>query len=271
MTLDHVGAIARDLDAAALRWQRLGFTLSPVSRQRGAVPGREGMHPWASANRCAIFRQGYLELVGLVDATAFNPWQRFIERFEGLHLAAMRCENADVAYARLSPAAPFLDPPIARERKLVYRGEERTMRFRNIFSRDTECPEGRYIVIEHQTPELLWQPELLDHENGALGLREMIVAADDPAVERRARALDAIAQVVSTAEFERRFGQRPNAPCFAAITVEFADLARAAALFAARGIPVERRGDERWLAPEHTNGFVMRLIENAARQEGELR
>jgi len=74
LSLDHVGAITRDLGAAGARWERLGFKLSPLSRQSGAVPGRTGMQPWASANRCAILR--------------------------------------------------------------------------NIFSRDTECPEGRYIVIE---------------------------------------------------------------------------------------------------------------------------
>jgi hypothetical protein len=90
LDLDHVGCIVNDLTAAAVRWERLGFTLTPLSRQRGAVPGAEGFQPWATANRCAILGHTYLELIGVVDPAAFNPWARFIERNEGLHICAMR-------------------------------------------------------------------------------------------------------------------------------------------------------------------------------------
>ena len=260
LTLDHVGAIARDLDAAARRWQRLGFTLAPQSRQRGAVPGAPGVQPWATANRCAIFRHGYLELIGVVDDAAYNPWRRHLDRFEGLHLLAARCENADAAYERLAPSAPFLDPPIARERKLTYRGEERTMRFRNIFSRDAECPEARYIVIEHQTPELLWQPHLLEHENGAYGLEEAWIVSDDPGVAQRAQALDRVANVIASERFAYRYGWKPMTPSIAALTISFVDLARTLRLLEQRGVAVSQRGDEVWLHPEDTNGFIMKLV-----------
>jgi hypothetical protein len=263
LSLDHVGTITRDLAAAAARWERLGFRLAPVSRQRGAIPGQAGVHPWASANRCAVFRKGYLELIGIVDPHTFNPWERFLARFEGLHLLALRCENADHAYKRLAPEAPFLDPPIARDRALSYRGVQHVMRFRNIFSRDAQCPEGRYIVIEHQTPELLWQEELLEHENGAVGLEAVIVVTDDDAVARRVHALDSIPRHMTPAEFFGRFHHLPPAPSFAAITIAFTDLARTLALLQTRGVVVKQQGEDVWLAPEYTNGFVMRMIQHA--------
>jgi len=152
---------------------------------------------------------------------------------------------------------------VARERKLTYHGEEKTMRFRNIFSRDAECPEARYIVIEHQTPELLWQPELMDHENGAYGLEEAIIVADDPQVARRIEALDGVAKVVGVRAFADRFGWSPPAPCLAAVTISFVDLARALQLLDQRGVRVQRTGQDAWLRPEDCNGFVMRLIEHA--------
>jgi len=262
LTLDHVGVIARDLASGAARWERLGFTLAPMSRQRGAVPGMIGMQPWATANRCVILRQGYLELIGTVDPAAHNPWTRFIARFEGIHILALRCANADAAYAALATQAPFLDPPIVRERKLDYRGEERTMRFRNIFSRDAECPEGRYIVIEHQTPELLWQEALMTHANGAVALTEAVVVGDDAALAARIRGLDAIPQLMRAAEFTGRYGWTPSVPSFAAITIAFTDLDRTLRLFQARGITVHRNGADVWLAPADTNGFVMRLVQH---------
>jgi len=263
LALDHVGAITHDLAAAASRWERLGFALSPLSRQRGAVPGEEGMKPWATANRCAILRRGYLELIGTVDTCAHNPWQNFLNRFEGLHLLALRCAEANTAFARLRHQAPFLAPPVERERTLTYRGEARTMRFRNIFSRDSACPEGRYIVIEHQTPELLWQPELMQHENGAQALEEALIVTDDPNVVARVEALDGIARLQTPGEFQQRYDWQPPAPCLAAITISFLDLAQTLRLLEQRGIDVRHCGNAYWLPPSATNGFVMRLVQHA--------
>jgi hypothetical protein len=262
LTLDHVGALVRDLGAGAARWERLGFTLSPVSPQRGAVPGRDGMHPWASANRCAIFERGYLELIGLVNPSAYNPWQHFLERREGLHLLALRCQNADEAYAGLRAAAPFLQPPVQRERQIVGPGSERTLRFRNVFSSDALCPEGRYIIIEHQTPELLWQPELMRHANGAVGLEEVFVVADDQGVAERVAALGGIACVLSSAAFEVRFGWSPPAPGFAGVTVSFAALDETARIMQTRGLALRERKGDVWIAPEDANGFVLRLTQD---------
>src|SRR4051812_47679774 len=102
LDLDHCGCIVNDLAAAAARWERLGFALTPVSRQRGAVPGKEGFHSWATANRCAILQSTYLELIGVVDPLAHNPWAGFIAKNEGLHILALRCEDAEFAHAELS-------------------------------------------------------------------------------------------------------------------------------------------------------------------------
>src|SRR5260221_5245 len=71
-----------------------------------------------------------------------------------------------------------LRPPVQRQRALP---DGRVMRFRNIVSRDAAVPEARLIVIEHQTPELLWQPDLMTHPNGALRLAETVICAADPA------------------------------------------------------------------------------------------
>ena len=63
------------------------------------------------------------------------------------------------------------------------------MRFRNIFSEDARWPEGRIIVIEHQTPEILWRPELLEHPNGATALRQCLFVSQ-PAGRARQTRLD---------------------------------------------------------------------------------
>lgn len=286
LSLDHAGAIVRDLAAGAARWEKLGFSLSPLSRQRGKMPDREEEGPWATANRCAIFAQGYLELIGIVDEACFNPWATFLDRREGLHLLALRVPDADLAYAEFSERSASLraglNPPVQRARKLDVDGVERTMAFRNIFSRDEHFPEGRYIVLKHQTPAYLWQPRYLSHPNGALALESVMLCASDlpaqrarigalldqPGVEGPDRVLvftppgGGSIRLYGADEFASAYGWAPAAPAsFAGAEVRFASLAQAAKTMEDNGVPVCRRGRHWFVGPGDTGGFVLQISE----------
>ena len=189
LSLDHIGAMVRDLDAGAERWRRLGFRLAPRSAQMGYDKATDTTTVWATANHVAMFRRGYLELIGIVDPDRPNPWARFYERYEGIHIVALRCADADVAYADIAKRTDALNPPVDRRRQAPFGEGTREMRFRNVFSRDERFPEGRFIVCEHQTPEVLWQEALMDHPNGAVALREVVFCTDDVAPTRDRLAL----------------------------------------------------------------------------------
>jgi hypothetical protein len=281
LDLDHTGCIVGDLAAGARAWERLGFTLTPVSRQRGAVPGREGFHPWATANRCVILGETYLELIGVVDPVAFNPWARFIARNEGLHILALRCADADAAHAALSARTDALLQPVPRERVLDVEGEARTMHFRNIFSRDEVWPEARYLVIEHQTPQFLWQPRYQQHENGARDLVAVtFIAAQPETLAARMRAFGAeivqrdaggftaklpgrgAVHAMRSAAFAETYGIDAAHSGMHALTVSFADLDRAVDLLESHGITVASSARGRWIAPTDANGFVMHLVQD---------
>lgn len=280
LDLDHVGCIVNAFADGAARWEQLGFQLTPVSRQRGAVPGHEGFHPWATANRCVILRDTYLELIGVVDAAAFNPWARFIAKNEGLHILALRCRDAVSAHAVLSARTDALLPPVERERILDVDGEPRTMRFRNIFSRDEIWPEARYLVIEHQTPEFLWQPRFQRHANGAINLVAVTFVADDAAsLKPRLAAFGAAIvseddtaitaqlpgrgsiNIMSGALFAKTYGHEPRGG-LQSITVSCHDLAQTLEFFKNRGIQVAASRDGAWIAARDANGFVLQLVQD---------
>jgi hypothetical protein len=284
LALDHCGCVVQSLDAGAARWARLGFSVTPRSRQRGAVPGHADMQPWATANHCVMLQRGYLELIGVVDPGGHNPWSQFLARGEGLHIAALRCDDADAAYAALAARTGCFRPPVQRERPLDVAGELRTARFRNIFSDDAQCPEARYIVIEHQTPEFLWQPRYLEHENGALSLDETTFIADDPAVllphlqlfgPVRSDAdgslrvtLDGrgMLGVMRTDTFAKTYGYAPAyRPGLHVLTVGVRDLPQAVALVQSRGVAVRSSDAGYWVPPDETGGFVLRLAASDAR------
>lgn len=284
LSLDHIGAMARDLAAGAARWRRLGFTLTRASPQMGFVPGGETMQPWATANHCAVFQQGYLELIGIHAPGRFNPWTRYLDRFEGFHICALRCADADAAYADLKARAPGLDPPVARRRDAPHGAGTREMRFRNIFSQDAHYPEGRFIVIEHQTPEVLWHEAVMGHANTAVRFDTVYFRAPDAAATTGRLSLlagtpalpagDGVttidlpaggrAMVFDETAFAARFpgAPMPPGPCIAGGVVAVAELEMAHRVITDGGIVVHDAGDDGfWAGPEATCGGILHFVQ----------
>lgn len=178
-TLDHVGIAGPDLAALAAAYESLGFTLSPFAQHH--APAADGtVRPIGTGNRCAMLRQGYLELIAVVDpALPQNAVDRFLARYAGLHILAFGIDDAEAELARLQaegmaiPAIAWLERPVDTPEGV------RAARFARLPVPD--APEGRVQLIRHLTPELLWQEGLLDHRNHAVSLDEAILAVADPA------------------------------------------------------------------------------------------
>lgn len=280
--LDHLGWVGPDLDIGAQAWTRLGFTLSRVSPQMGFTGPGGALEQWASANRCAVFEQGYLELIGIVAPERFNPWTTYLARGAGAHIAAFRVADADTAHPKLARRVDGFDPPVQRRRMaplgLSEAGGQAEMRFRNIFSQDAEWPEGRYIVIEHQTPDVLWQPDLLTHPNGAKALVEAIFAAPDPGPtrDRLARLANRPAEetadgwridtdggavtIMTPSGLAKRFPgiECPNRPAVIGAVVAVEDMRAAKALMTANEIELEASSDglEFTAGPDSAGGII---------------
>jgi hypothetical protein len=177
--LDHVGIAGPDLDALAAAYERLGFRLTP--RAQHHAPGPDGVvRPIGTGNRCAMLRQGYLELIAVIDPTLpSNTLDRFLARYHGLHIVAFAIEDPETELARLR-AAGLAVPGIAwLERPIETEAGRPTARFARIPMPD--APEGRIQLIRHLTPDLLWQPDMLDHPNRAAALEEVALMVADPA------------------------------------------------------------------------------------------
>lgn len=275
LSLDHVGFMVRDLDAGAARWRDLGFQLAARSPQMGATPDGAVMAPWATANHCAMFERGYLELIGITDPTKHNPWTAFLDRFEGIHITAFRCPEAETAYAALAQRIDGFDPPLQRRRDAPYGDGVREFRFRNIFSQDALFPEGRFIVIEHQTPEVIWQPALMAHPNGAVSFEEVVFCAEpgSPTQGRLEAIIGAeadgghvalpgggVATILSPADYAARFdgAAAPDLPCAAAVVIGVDDMAKPAACLEKSGITSKRSSDGTlFVSADDANGGIV--------------
>ncbi|NIA67884.1 VOC family protein [Pelagibius litoralis] len=181
MDLDHVAVVVGDLDRAERNYTRLGFQLTPRSSHKGPVAPDGEIGPWGSGNHCAMFRQGYLELLGITDADLYKAHiDRRLARYEGLHLIAFGTDDAGTTAAALGAKGVRISAPAQLGRDVPYGEGTRPGKFSIANLDEALYPEADFIVIEQQTRGVLWQPALMEHPNGALSLESVTLCCSDP-------------------------------------------------------------------------------------------
>lgn len=183
VALDHVAVVSRDLPPLVAAYERLGFALSPLSRQSGPRAPGGPVETFGSGNRCAFLRHGYIELLGLLDPALFaNGVDRFADRYVGLHIVALAMQDEEANLARLRRAGLDI-AGVARLQRPVEEGGP-VAHFARLPLPD--APEGRLQLIRHLSAGLVWDKRWMGHANRADALTEVILV-NDPAAESAAR------------------------------------------------------------------------------------
>ncbi len=178
VALDHIGVAARDLGPLTAAYERLGFALSPIAQQSGRRRPDLPVEQFGSGNRCAFLRHGYIELIAILDPALYdNTLNKFLDRYAGMHILALAVTDAEANLARLRAAGLDI-PGIAWLERPVEAGGPIAKFARLPFP---DPPEGRVQLIQHLTPELVWNPKWMDHANKAEALEEVILTAAEPA------------------------------------------------------------------------------------------
>ena len=181
ITLDHAGLVGPDPGALHAAFTALGFTLTPLARQSGRLRADGPVVPWGTANRCAMLRDGYIELLGIVDPTApANGLDAFLARYAGLHILALGIDDETAALARLHRAGLDI-PGVLHLERPVDSADPGGPRARFARLPLPDAPEGRIQLIRHLTPEAIWQERFMSHPNQALALEAVILAVPNPA------------------------------------------------------------------------------------------
>lgn len=280
--LDHAGVAVNDLDAGRAAYERLGFRLTARSMHRGSPTPGAPVEPWGSGNHCAMFREGYLEIVGLTDPAMFSNVKTLVARYEGAHMVAIGCDSADAAHAELQRRGVRIDAPRQLERDAAYGpagNETRRAAFRNMYLDRDAYPEALLFYIEHLTRDVLWQPHLLDHPNGVTAIRDVFLCA--PEAEATAQKLALVLECIPerTAQGEWRLAMAhgaiwvttpaawarwapgaPTPPLPSAVGIGFRvdSIAATRSLLASRGVEVrDGRADGIWVGPAQACGAAL--------------
>ncbi len=172
--VDHAYLLVHDLDVSAEHYRRLGFTLSP----RGLHSPQMG-----TGNYTIVFENDYLELLGVVSETTLNTQQReALARYgEGVQAIANRTDRADAAKPALDALGIGTGDVAAFSRPLpLPGGGEGTASFRTLSFEPWEVPLGHFFLCQHETPHMVWRPELQRHDSGAVALGAIVGISDRP-------------------------------------------------------------------------------------------
>jgi hypothetical protein len=193
LSLDHIAHFVPDIEAASRALERLGFTLTPFSLQQHRTAPDSPLVPAGSGNRCVMLRQGYLEfLTPTSDTPVAQRMRAAIDRYVGQHLICFGTGESARLHRHLAETGFDPLPPVALQRQIGTETGEGTARFTVLRVPPEAMPEGRVQIVEHHTPELLWQTRWLSHPNGASGLLASIVCVED--VEEAGRRFASFAQ-----------------------------------------------------------------------------
>jgi hypothetical protein len=178
--LDHVVHAARDLDAAAELYRRLGFTV-----------GARNRHSWGTHNNLVQLPGFFVELLTVAEpeklgndgfSTLFGRFnQSFLSRQQGLSILIL--ESGDAA----ADAAAFKSAGIAASDVMKFEREGKRpdgsavkVAFSLAFARDDEAPEIHFATCQQHFPENFWNPAFQQHPNTASAATAVVLVAENP-------------------------------------------------------------------------------------------
>ena len=179
--LDHIVHGARDLDAAAEFYRRIGFTV-----------GARNRHPWGTHNRIVQIGNAYIELLEVAEpekipshgrrSFSFGAFNRdFLAAREGLSMLILGSSNA-AADARAFEAAGIGDFDVFEFSREGRRpdGTEVKLAFSLAFAQDTSSPDVGFATCQHHFPQNFRDSAFQIHANGAKTMPGVVLVADNP-------------------------------------------------------------------------------------------
>ena len=181
--LDHVGWFVPDMDELAGAMERLGFILTPFVAQQNADPNGAEPVLTGTCNRCAMMHRGYLEFLTAVPGEETPLSQQLaasLDRYHGLHLVAFTIDDSAGAHERLSAGGFTPQDPVHLRRPLTLGdGRQAEVAFTVLRVPPEKMPEGRIQMLRQETPDLVWQENIIARDNGIIALGGVILCVDN--------------------------------------------------------------------------------------------
>jgi hypothetical protein len=279
--IDHVGLVGRDVHAMRVAFERLGFVPTPpklLMRWDAKTGERESLKQETSH---AVLEHGYIELAAVLTDEPDHHLARHLRRYQGLHILAFTSDDIDADYARCAAAGLEPTPVMIATRDVEYGSRQGAAQFRWFMLGAESSPEGLLYYVHNHTPELVFQPEVMNHPNSAVGLHGVTIVASKPErIAEHYRTLLGIDPVAGEEELRFEPGNQyirimtrhafiarypgagvPAMPCLRAFDVTVRDIGAARAYLNATRVRHQVREDgSLWVGPRSACGAALRLM-----------
>jgi hypothetical protein len=179
-SINHVGMAVRKLAQTTACYESMGFMLTPYSPHSGASKPGEPVVPLNSGNRCVMFAHNYLEILASADPSQPAPKiSNFLKRHQGAHIICFGSEEVESVDSRLKAQGIATSDVIPLQRDIDTPEGVRTARFQRVQFAPDDSPEGYIQAARHLTPQYIYQPRYIAHDNGCTELSDVILVADD--------------------------------------------------------------------------------------------
>ncbi|MFM8479914.1 MAG: VOC family protein [Gammaproteobacteria bacterium] len=172
--LDHVGFAGPDLDAMRAEWRELGFDPTPPQAlvAVNAAGDKVDLHQ-RSAH--IMLERGYIELTEVREARGHHlaPWLA-----RGSALCIVAYGSKDLRSWRAQCSEPGMSEVMTASRAIEYGEHHGDARFLWCMRDPARTPAALECVVEHLTPQLVFQPAVQRHRNGARALHDVQIAGD---------------------------------------------------------------------------------------------
>ena len=182
--IDHIGIASRDLDALALKYQALGFTLTPRAYHQDHMGTSNRLVQFAGRNFIELLEVDrpqtmQLSRPGFMGFGHFN--HEFLKRREGLSLIVLKTDDtaADLAAWKARGLDVYEQFNFERE-AILPDASVQTVRFELGFVTHPEI-DVLFYVCDNKAEEHFWKPEFQVHANGAEELEAIVLASTEPA------------------------------------------------------------------------------------------
>lgn len=166
-SLDHVGFAGPDLDALRAEWRELGFDPTPPQALL-AVDATGEKFDLHQRSAHVMLQRGYIELTEVRETAGHHlvPWLT-----RGPALCIVAYGSKDLRSWRAQCSEPGMSAVMTASRVIEYGDYHGDARFLWCMRDPARTPAALECVVEHLTPELVFQPVVQRHRNGARALR----------------------------------------------------------------------------------------------------
>lgn len=261
LPIDHVGVLGHSIDVLKSDWERLGFHVVGPEELLGVTETgqKRGMGQFSAH---IMFAEDYIELTAVERPTPGHHLKDFLDDTGGLRLLILATEDIEAA-REACLSAGLVPGAVQRAAREIGYGRGGTARFRWFQLPAEAYPDALVAYVQHDTRDVVFQPEVCRHPNTARGITRVLLAADSiPASYGRlgAGARRTRLEARTAADLVGLFGEE-IAGCapLAGLGLEVADMTRAAEVLSRGGVLFRETSEGIAVVPSAAGGVGLLL------------